>query len=62
MNLARDLARIRAEIEACPEYEVGRLRSLNAQFADADARMDDLIFDLYELSSRERQVVEGYAG
>ena len=58
VNLARDLARIRAEIEDCPEYEVGRLRSLDARFADADARMDDLIFDLYELSSRERQVVE----
>ena len=58
VNLARDLARIRADIEDCPEYEVGRRRSLRAQFTDADARLDDLIFDLYKLSSRERQVVE----
>ena len=58
VNLTRDLARIRADIEDCPEYEVGRRRSLRAQFADADARMDDLIYNLHELSSRERQVVE----
>lgn len=42
-----------------PEEDLGRVRNLERQIADADAEIDRRVYGLYGLTGEEIRVVEG---